>query len=104
RSLPVDQRLWREDLATNRAWVGALHGVGVLTAAERDQLLGGLDVVEARLRDGAARDANDEDIHSLTERLLGEAVGAVAGKLHTGRSRNDQVATDLRLWTLGALG
>jgi len=104
RSLPVDQRLWREDLATNRAWVGALHGVGVLTAAERDTLLAGLDAVEVKLKDGAANGAADEDIHSLTERLLGEVAGAVAGKLHTGRSRNDQVATDLRLWTLGALG
>jgi len=103
RSLPVDQRLWREDLATNRAWVGALHGVGVLSVAERDQLLAGLDAVEVKLKDGAANGALDEDIHSLTERLLGEVAGAVAGKLHTGRSRNDQVATDLRLWTLGAL-
>lgn len=103
RSLPVDQRLWREDLATNRAWVLALHGVGVLTPVERDQLLAGLDAVEVKLKDGAANGAGDEDIHSLTERLLGEVAGAVAGKLHTGRSRNDQVATDLRLWTLGAL-
>jgi len=103
RSLPVDRRLWREDLATNRAWVGALHGTGVLTAAERDALLTGLDAVEARLAAGAADGADDEDIHSLVERLLGEAAGAVAGKLHTGRSRNDQVATDLRLWTLAAL-
>ena len=103
RSLPVDQRLWREDLATNRAWVRALEGVGVLTAAEREALLKGLDQVETRLAQGAAAAANDEDIHSLTERLLGEVAGAVAGKLHTGRSRNDQVATDLRLWTLGAL-
>ncbi len=102
RSLPVDQRLWREDLATNRAWVHALEGVGVLTPAERDALLEGLDAVEAKLAAGAARDADDEDIHSLVERLLGEAVGAVAGKLHTGRSRNDQVATDLRLWTMAA--
>ena len=103
RSLPVDQRLWQEDLATNRAWVLALHGVGVLTPAERDQLLTGLDAVARKLRDGAASGAADEDIHSLTERLLGEVAGAVAGKLHTGRSRNDQVATDLRLWTLAAL-
>jgi argininosuccinate lyase len=103
RSLPVDQRLWQEDLATNRAWVLALHGVGVLTPVERDQLLTGLDAVALKLREGAASGAADEDIHSLTERLLGEVAGAVAGKLHTGRSRNDQVATDLRLWTLGAL-
>ena len=103
RSLPVDKRLWREDLATNRAWVRALEGVGVLTAAERDALLQGLDKVEQRLAAGAADSATDEDIHSLTERLLGEVAGPVAGKLHTGRSRNDQVATDLRLWTIAAL-
>jgi argininosuccinate lyase len=103
RSLPVDQRLWREDLATNRAWVHALEGAGVLTAEERAKLLAGLDAVEQKLAAGAAEGAGDEDIHSLTERLLGEAIGALAGKLHTGRSRNDQVATDLRLWTMGAL-
>ncbi len=103
RSLPVDKRLWREDLATNRAWVHAIFDVEVLTAAERDALLAGLDAVEAKLAAGAADTATDEDIHTLSERLLGEVAGAVAGKLHTGRSRNDQVATDLRLWTLGAL-
>jgi argininosuccinate lyase len=103
RSLPVDRRLWREDLATNRAWVHAIHGVGVLTDGERDALLAGLDEVERRLAAGAADHAEDEDIHSLSERLLGEVAGPVAGKLHTGRSRNDQVATDLRLWTMAAL-
>lgn len=103
RSLPVDRRLWREDLATNRAWARALERGGVLTAAERDALLAGLDQVEAALAAGAADTAGDEDIHSLVERLLGEAAGPVAGKLHTGRSRNDQVATDLRLWTMAAL-
>jgi argininosuccinate lyase len=104
RSLPVDRRLWREDLATNRAWVRALEGVGVVSAGEARSLLAGLDDVERKLAAGAAEGAGDEDIHSLVERLLGEAVGAVAGKLHTGRSRNDQCATDLRLWTMGALG
>ena len=104
RSLPVDRRLWREDLETNRAWVHALEGVGVLTAAERAAMLLGLDEVASRLKAGAAEGADDEDIHSLVERLLGEVVGPLAGKLHTGRSRNDQVATDLRLWTMRALG
>ncbi len=102
RSLPVDQRLWREDLATNRAWVRALEGAKVLTAEERVKLLAGLDTVEEQLAAGAAAGAADEDIHSLTERLLGEAIGALAGKLHTGRSRNDQFATDFRLWTMDA--
>ena len=104
RSLPVDRRLWREDLATNRAWVRALERCGVLGAADRDTILAGLGKVEAALAAGAADAATDEDIHSLVERLLGEAVGPLAGRLHTGRSRNDQMATDLRLWTIGALG
>ena len=103
RSLPVDRRLWREDLATNRAWVLALERCGVLGAAERATVVAGLARVEAALAAGAADAAADEDIHSLVERLLGEAIGPLAGKLHTGRSRNDQMATDLRLWTVGAL-
>lgn len=104
RSLPVDRRLWREDLATNRAWVHALERCGVLGAADRETMLAGLVTVEAALAGGVADSAADEDIHSLIERLLGEAIGPLAGKLHTGRSRNDQMATDLRLWTVGALG
>src|SRR6185503_3161774 len=70
---------------------------------EATTLTTGLDQVAARLAKGAASGANDEDVHTLVERLLYEEVGAVAGKLHTGRSRNDQVATDLRLWCLDAL-
>ena len=103
RSLPVDRRLWREDLATNRAWAAALERCGVLHTSEREALLAGLAKVETALAAGAADGAADEDIHSLIERLLGEAAGPVAGKLHTGRSRNDQMGTDLRLWTMGAL-
>src|SRR5947209_18287351 len=103
RSLPVDHRLWPQDVAASKAWVHALGRVGVLTPAEEAALLEGLDRVAERLADGAALGAPDEDIHTLVERLLYEEVGAPAGKLHTGRSRNDQVATDLRLWTLGAI-
>ncbi len=103
RSLPVDHRLWPQDVTASKAWVHALGRVGVLTSAEEAQLLDGLDRVAERLADGAAVGAPDEDVHTLVERLLYEEVGAVAGKLHTGRSRNDQVATDLRLWTLGAI-
>ncbi len=98
RSLDVDRRLWREDLAGSRAWARALGGAGVLEAAEVEALLAGLGAVEARLAERFPEDAPDEDIHSLVERLLREAAGPVAGKLHTGRSRNDQVATDFRLW------
>jgi argininosuccinate lyase len=101
RSLPIDQRLWREDIQGSRAWVQALARAGVIADAEARALDAGLARVAARLPD-AARDARDEDIHTLVERLLYEEVGDVAGKLHTGRSRNDQVATDSRLWALHA--
>ncbi|OLB67450.1 MAG: argininosuccinate lyase, partial [Gemmatimonadetes bacterium 13_2_20CM_2_66_5] len=103
RSLPVDHRLWPQDVAASKAWVHALCQAGVVTAAEEAQLLSGLDRVADKLADGAAVGAPDEDVHTLVERLLYAEVGAVAGKLHTGRSRNDQVATDLRLWTLDAI-
>jgi argininosuccinate lyase len=102
-SLSVDHRLWPHDVRAARAWVGALATSRVLTADEAQRLLQGLDRVEERLADGAAIGAPDEDVHTLVERLLYEAVGEVAGKLNTGRSRNDQVATDLRLWCLEAI-
>ncbi|MEX2572378.1 MAG: argininosuccinate lyase [Gemmatimonadota bacterium] len=106
RSLPVDRRLWREDVAGSRAWAAALGGAGVLSDEEVRQLTEGLDQVERKLASFARDDwegSPDEDIHSLVERLLRETVGSVAGKLHTGRSRNDQVATDTRLWALHAI-
>src|SRR5216110_956177 len=103
RSLPVDHRLWPQDVAASKAWVHALCQAGVVTTQEEAQLLSGLDRVAERLADGAAVGAPDEDVHTLVDRLLYAEVGAVAGKLHTGRSRNDQVATDLRLWTLNAI-
>lgn len=102
-SLDVDARMWREDLRGSRAWARALVGAGVLTESECARLLEGLDQVEARIAREGIGAVPDEDIHSLVERWLTEAVGEVALKLHTGRSRNDQVATDLRLWTRGAL-
>ncbi|HEU0014465.1 MAG TPA: argininosuccinate lyase [Longimicrobium sp.] len=105
RSLPVDQRLWREDVAGSQAWAAALAVAGVITPDEAHELRAGLDRVAERLEAfGPAEWAvqPDEDVHSLVERLLFEEAGPVAGKLHTGRSRNDQVATDTRLWALGA--
>ncbi len=102
-SLAEDQRLWRHDLQGSRAWARALARAEVLDDDELQGLLEGLDRVEARLARGIPEDAPDEDIHSLVERLLGEEAGEVAGKLHTGRSRNDQVATDMRLWGMEAL-
>ena len=98
RSLDVDIRLWPQDVRGSRAWAQALVNAGVLEKAEGVTLLEGLDRVAARLSERDHSDEADEDIHSLVERLLHEEVGEVAGKLHTGRSRNDQVATDFRLW------
>ena len=98
RSLDVDMRLWPQDVRGSRAWVQALVNAGVLEKAEGVTLLEGLDSVAARLSERDHSGEADEDIHSLVERLLHEEVGEVAGKLHTGRSRNDQVATDFRLW------
>jgi argininosuccinate lyase len=103
RSLPVDHRLWPQDVRAAQAWAAALGRAGVLDGAELAALATGLDRVAERLAAGAARDAPDEDVHTLVERLLYEEVGPVAGKLNTGRSRNDQVATDVRLWLRDAL-
>jgi argininosuccinate lyase len=102
-SLAVDQRLWREDVEASRAWLQALLRAGVLTPEEATTLDRGLLTVHARLATGAAAGAPEEDIHTLVERMLYEEVGDVAGKLHTGRSRNDQVATDSRLWAMRAV-
>ncbi|HEX2166169.1 MAG TPA: argininosuccinate lyase [Longimicrobiales bacterium] len=104
RSLDVDRRLWQEDIEGSLAWVQALLRAGVLSADEAVALDGGLRRVAHRLEEAFPADAPDEDIHTLVERMLYEEAGAVAGKLHTGRSRNDQVATDARLWTLRACG
>lgn len=103
RSLPVDLRLWPQDIRGSQAWVRALTRAGILNAGEEQSLLEGLDRVAQRLAGGAAAGASDEDVHTLVERLLYQEIGDLAGKLHTGRSRNDQVATDLRLWCLTAL-
>ncbi len=102
-SLPFDRRLWDEDIRGSQAWAHALGAAGVLAAAEAAQLVAGLERVRAEFAAGAfAFQPSDEDIHTAVERRLGELVGPVAGKLHTGRSRNDQVATDFRLWVLKA--
>lgn len=100
--LPVDGRLWREDIRGSKAWAAALVGAGVLSAEEGHALLRGLDLVAGRIEREGLADAPEEDIHSAVERMLGEAVGAVAGKLHTGRSRNDQSSTDVRLFGMAA--
>lgn len=102
-SLAFDQRLWREDIRGSAAWARALARAGVLTAAESEAIVGGLERVRAEFESGAFQfKPSDEDIHTAVERRLSELIGAPGGKLHTGRSRNDQVATDFRLWVMGA--
>jgi argininosuccinate lyase len=100
-SIRFDRRLYRADIQGSIAYAGALARVGLLAAEEQDQLVGGLEQMRAEFDAGAFQiQSGDEDIHTAVERRLGELVGTVAGKLHTGRSRNDQVATDLRLYLL----
>jgi len=99
-SLSFDRRLAGDDVEGSRAHVGMLVAVGLLTAAEGDALGRALDAVEDELAtDSFVFAATDEDIHTAVERRVTELAGEVGAKLHTGRSRNDQVATDLRLWT-----
>jgi argininosuccinate lyase len=93
-SIGFDARLYDEDITGSVAWAEGLAAAGLLTADERDALLAGLEAVRAEFAAGAfAIVPDDEDIHSAVERRLTELVGPVGGKLHTGRSRNDQVAT-----------
>ena len=103
-SLPFDQRLAPDDIAGSRAHVRGLLRAGVLTEGERDAVLAALDQVEAELATGElAFVPSDEDIHTVVERRVTELAGPAGAKLHTGRSRNDQVATDLRLYAKRAL-
>ncbi|MGB0500735.1 MAG: argininosuccinate lyase, partial [Acidimicrobiales bacterium] len=102
-SLPFDQRMFREDIDGSRAHVRMLCDVGLFTEAERDGVLAALDTVEHEIESGSFDfQVNDEDIHTAVERRVTELDPAGA-KMHTGRSRNDQVATDLRLWTRSAI-
>jgi argininosuccinate lyase len=98
-SLDFDRRLWPQDLAQSRAHARMLAARGIIGEPDRDELLAGLDKVEAELRDGSFPfDGGDEDIHMAVERRLTELAGPVAGRLHTARSRNDQVVTDLMMY------
>jgi argininosuccinate lyase len=102
-SLGFDRRLWPHDVAQSRAHAKMLAAQGIIGDGDRDALLAGLDAVEAELRDGTFPfEADDEDIHMAVERRLTELAGPVGGKLHTARSRNDQVATDVALFTRDA--
>jgi len=98
-SLGFDRRLWPHDVAGSVAWAKALARAGLLSAAERDAIVKGLAAVRGELEAGTfPYRAELEDIHTNVERRLQELVGGVGGKLHTGRSRNDQIAVDERLY------
>jgi argininosuccinate lyase len=98
-SLPFDHRLWPFDLLGSEAWARALAAAGTLGEAELTAILAGLDAVRDELRAGTFPFRIElEDIHMNIERRLIEKIGPVGGKLHTGRSRNDQIAVDMRLW------
>jgi len=103
-SFSFDQRLAAVDVRGSIAYAGALHGVGLIDTGERAAIVEGLGVIAEEFAAGAfVSQEGDEDIHTAVERRLYELIGDVAGKLHTGRSRNDQVATDLRLYLLEAI-
>ncbi len=104
RSIGIDFRLWPHDVRLSQAWAMALSGAGVLTLDESREIESGLSRVGARLADGAPPQTSDEDVHTMIDRMLHEEIGDVASKLHTGRSRNDQVSTATRLWTMEMCG
>ena len=104
-SLPFDSRLAADDLTGSRAHVRGLVRAGILSDEEGKSVLSALDEVEKELADGSFLFvATDEDIHTAVERRVTELAGSAGAKLHTGRSRNDQVATDLRLFTKREIG
>uniref|UniRef100_A0A671NB94 Argininosuccinate lyase n=1 Tax=Sinocyclocheilus anshuiensis TaxID=1608454 RepID=A0A671NB94_9TELE len=103
-SIAYDQRMWEADIKGSKAYVKALQKAGLVTQNEMEQILTGLDKVFDEWSKGEFKiKPGDEDIHTANERRLKEFIGDPAGKLHTGRSRNDQVATDTRLWLRDAI-
>ncbi len=103
-SISFDRRLWAADVQGSQAYARALALAGILTPAEAAQIVAGLEQVAAEWAQGQfVLQAGDEDIHTANERRLTELIGPLGGKLHTGRSRNDQVATDVRLWLGGEI-
>ncbi len=103
-SIPFDKVLWRQDIAASKAHVAMLAACDIVTDGDAEAIIDGLEQVAAEYeRDGVPEDWDLEDIHMTTEARLAELIGPVAGRLHTARSRNDQVATDFRLWTRDAI-
>ena len=96
-SIGFDQRMWEADLTGSHSYAQALAEAGILSKEECQAIQNGLDLMAAEWANGGFKvDPTDEDIHTAHERRLRELVGEAAGKLHTGRSRNDQVSTDMR--------
>jgi argininosuccinate lyase len=103
-SLPFDKRLWRQDIIGSIAHAGMLGACGILSEADAAAIIAGLEAIEADYAAGdLPTDLALEDIHMATESRLAEKIGPVAGRLHTARSRNDQVATDFKLWVRDAI-
>ncbi|MGF7156342.1 argininosuccinate lyase [Novosphingobium gossypii] len=103
-SIPFDKALWRQDIAASKAHVAMLGACGIVSDADAVTIRDGLDAVAAEYEaSGVPEDWDLEDIHMTTESRLAQLIGPVAGRLHTARSRNDQVATDFRLWVRDAM-
>jgi argininosuccinate lyase len=103
-SLPFDKRMWQQDLAGSQAHVAMLAKQGIVSAEDAKAIADGLTQIAAEYaQNGPPTDLALEDIHMATEARLAELIGPVAGRLHTARSRNDQVATDFRLWVRSAI-
>jgi argininosuccinate lyase len=103
-SIPFDKALWRQDIAASKAHVAMLGACGVVSGEDAVTIRDGLDAVAAEYEEsGVPEDWDLEDIHMTTESRLAQLIGPVAGRLHTARSRNDQVATDFRLWVRDAM-
>ncbi len=103
-SIPVDKRLWREDIAASRAHAAMLAAQGIISAADAAAIDAGLaQIADEFAANGVPVDLTLEDIHMTVEARLGALIGEPARRLHTARSRNDQVATDFRLWVRGAV-
>ena len=103
-SIGFDKRLYAHDIAGSKAHARMLAAAGILSAAERDAIVAGLERIEAEIEAGRFPFSTAlEDIHMNVEARLTELIGEPGQKLHTARSRNDQVATDFRLWVRAAI-
>src|SRR5215213_7060283 len=104
-SFRFDRRLFEADVLASIAYSQALQDAGVLNADEGTQIRAALNIIleKGRANNDYLNDSSSEDVHSFVEARLIESTGDLGRKLHTGRSRNDQVATDFRLWMRGAI-